>query len=195
MSELYDAVMKAIDPLRVSVDSKQPIPDTSALSGDNGVRMPGPDNGRDEAGFDAVGEDMRGVNRGSFGPGGVRLAGAPATDEAGWHFGEDQSDASRPQDNAPKTNQDFGAESDHGSLEGMGDMAVNAQIFGSVGSNTSGINPADIGRVFDAIAGNGRHGGVMEMSDPAMRGLLLGAGSGPVGSWDAGSGDSDNDGY
>lgn len=202
-----EAVMKAANPLRVSDDSKQRIPDTSALSGSNGVSMPAPMRDGDEVGFDATGRDMRGVKSYAGGESmpfaqqtgdGVDHS-APANDKGVMRegFGRGTDGDSR-DDGAPPTNQRFGVESD-GTHLGLGDMAENMHIYGTVGSNTEAVRSADIVSVFDAVArggsGGGSDGGAVELAGRAMAGIPLAHGSGTLGKYDAPTGDSDNDGY
>lgn len=200
-------VIKA-SPLRVSDDSKQAVPDTPELSGSNGVAMPGPtDMGETYEEFDAVGADMRGVSRWHSGDSmpfaemnadGLDHS-APSSEQGVMRegFGRGTTGGSRDTDE-PTTNQDFGVASDSGNL-GLGDMAANMHVYGTVGSNTEAVRAADIVGVFDAVgrggSGGGHDGGAVEMPGQAMQGLPLGAGSGTLAKYDAPTGDADNDGY
>ena len=213
MSASPHMIMKAPNPLRVSVDSKQPIPDNPSLSGDNGVAMPGPMKDGDEVGFDAVGRDMRGV-KGYAGSDSMPFAdqthdgldhSAPSNDQGVMRegFGRGTDGDSR-EEQEPRTNQDFGVASDSGNL-GLGDMALNMHLYGTMPSNTDAVRTADIVGVFDAVgrggSGGGRDGGAVELAGPAMAGIPVAHGSGTIGasgvgiSYDAPTGDRDNDGY
>lgn len=203
-------VAKAISP-----DSKQRIPDTSALSGSNGVRMPGPMSNGFEIGleFDDDGVDMRGVS-GWTGGDSMPFAdqthdgldhSAPSSDRGAMREGFERGTVgdSR-EEREPNTNQNFGVESDSGNL-GMGDMALNMHMYGTMPSNTDAVRTADIVGVFDAIgrggSGGGHDGGAVELAGPAMAGIPVAHGSGTIGasgvgiSYDAPTGDRDNDGY
>lgn len=176
-------ITKAISP-----DSKQPIPDTAELSGDNGVAMPGPmDGGRkDEAGWNqnGFGADMRGVAGYQGYVVGVQLPGGASRDEADQdfnHFGEDMSGLA-PRQDAPPTNQDFGVE---GGMTPAADEddEHDTRVFGTVGSNTDGVLTSDILRVFGAVADSRGMGvsGHEGAGFDSMRGIPLGPGSGTLG--------------
>lgn len=197
----------------ISPDSKQRIPDTSALSGSNGVALPAPMKDGFEVGWQADGSDMRGV-KGFSGSDGMMFAdqsgdgldhSAPSSDRGAMREGFERGTVgdSR-EEREPNTNQNFGVESDSGNL-GLGDMALNMHMYGTMPSNTDAVRTADIVGVFDAVgrggSGGGMDGGTVELAGPAMAGIPVAHGSGTIGasgvgiSYDAPTGDRDNDGY
>jgi hypothetical protein len=172
-----------------SPDGGGRIPDTSALSGSNGVKMPGPMSGGYEEGWDDGTSD---ATRGTHGYTGGDSMPLGATSDKGR---EEGSDSRAP--GGPTDNNHFGVESDNGNL-GLGDMAMNMSKVGSVGGNHESVHAADIVRVFDAVGrggSGGGQGGAVFLPGQAMQGIPLGAGSGTIPGYDAGSGDRDNDGY
>lgn len=140
----------------------------------------GPSDSSFESGFNPTGQDLSGLASPAAYPVGVALPG----DATGYNAGFDMSGMAS-QDAIPQAN-DFGAAGNDGVPDQDGDLASSAgfHIVGSLGSNTSGVNASDISSVFsNQEGGSGEHGstaGGPVQGFNSMRGIVLGAGSGPA---------------